>query len=112
VAIPDEFEVTAETAREGALVIGVTGDLDLATSSRFTDALAAATASPHVVIDLTSCTFLDSSGVRAVVQALREITDGGRRVDVVAASAAILRVLEITGVDRAVSVHPSLDDVL
>lgn len=111
-ASPDEFEFTVETAREGALVIRVTGDLDLASSPRFEEALATAPTATHVVIDLTGCTFLDSSGVRAVIQTVHEVSEGGQRVDVVAASAAILRVLEITGVNRMVSIHLSLEDAL
>jgi anti-sigma B factor antagonist len=112
VTASNEFDVTAETARKGVVVVRVTGDLDLATAPRFAHAVVATPTAPHVVIDLTACTFLDSSGVRALVQAVRETTEAGRRVDVVAASAAILRVLEITAVDRMVSVHPSLEDAL
>lgn len=109
---PTEFDVTTESAGEDALVVRVSGDLDLATSPRFSDALAAAPATRRVVIDLTSCTFLDSSGVRALVQAARKIPEGERRVDVVAGSPAILRILEITGVDRMVPVHRSLEEAL
>jgi anti-sigma B factor antagonist len=113
VTAPNEFDVSAETAGEGALVVRVSGDLDLATSPRFTEALAAAPAARHLVIDLTDCTFLDSSGVRALVQAVREIPAAGERhVDVVAWSPAILRVLEITGVDRMVPVHRTAEDAL
>jgi anti-sigma B factor antagonist len=112
VTAPNEFDVSTETAGEGVLVVRVSGDLDLATSPRFADALAAAPAARQVVIDLTGCTFLDSSGVRTLVQAVREIPGDERRVGVVAASPAILRVLEITGVDRMVPVQRSLEDAL
>jgi len=108
----DEFDVTVETAPDGALVMRVTGDLDLATSPRFEDTLSSAPAASHVVIDLTGCTFLDSSGVRVLVQAARNIPEGRRRVDLVTANAGILRVLEITGVDRMLPVHPSLEQAL
>ena len=109
---PNEFVVTTESAGEDALVVRVSGDLDLATSPRFSEALAAAAATRHVVIDLTGCTFLDSSGVRALAQAARKIPEGERRVDVVAGSPGVRRVLEITGVDRMVPVHRSLEDAL
>jgi len=112
VAMSDEFDVTVETAPDGALVMRVTGDLDLATSPRFEDTLSSAPAASHVVIDLTGCTFLDSSGVRVLVQAARNIPEGRRRVDLVTANAGILRVLEITGVDRMMPVHPSLEQAL
>jgi anti-sigma B factor antagonist len=112
VTAPEEFDVTTESAGDDTLVLRVSGDLDLAASPRFSEELAAAPAARRTVIDLTGCTFLDSSGLRALVQAAREITEGERHVDVVAGSPAILRVLEITGVDRMVPVHRSLKDAL
>ena len=111
-AMSDEFDVTAETTPGGAFVLHVTGDLDLATSPRFEDTLSSAPAASHVVIDLTGCTFLDSSGVRVLVQAARNTPEGRRRVDLVTANAGILRVLEITGIDRMMLVHPSLEEAL
>jgi len=112
VTAPNEFVVTAGSAGEGALVVRVSGDLDLATSPGLSEALEAAPTARHVVIDLTGCTFLDSSGVRALAQAVRTIAEGERRVDVVAGSPGVRRVLEITGVDRMVPVHRSLEDAL
>jgi anti-sigma B factor antagonist len=112
VSVPNEFDVIMESAGQNALVVRVSGDLDLATSPRFSETLAGARAASHVVIDLTGCTFLDSSGVRALVQATRKIPESERRVDLVAGSPAILRVLEITGLDRMVRVHGSLEDAL
>jgi len=64
-----------------------------------------------VAIDLSSCTFLDSSGVRILAKAARETTERGARLDLVASDPAIVRVLEITNVDTMAPVHASLDDL-
>jgi anti-anti-sigma factor len=111
VVTPDEFDVAVETLREGTIVVHITGDLDLATSPRVDDTLSSAGVA-HVVIDLAGCTFLDSSGVRVLVEAVRDAPERGRRVSIVAADTGIRRVLEITGVDTMAPVHSSVEEAL
>ena len=101
------FAVAVE-ARDDCLVVHVEGELDMANVGPFEDALAADVGSAHVVVDLGGCTFLDSTGLRAIVSAAREAD----RVSIVATDPGILRVLEITALDTMVSIRPSLDDAL
>ncbi len=108
---PDEFDVTVEATPDGSAVVHVRGELDLSSAPQFEEAVWAIRDAPGVVIDLTSCTFLDSSGVRILAQAAREASDRGARLDLVAADPAVVRVLEITSVDTMAPVHASLDDV-
>ena len=109
--MPGDFDVRVKTMPAGAVVLHVSGELDLATASRLEDAIADAAPAAHIVIDLSDCTFLDSSGVRSLVKAGRE-TQPEARVDLVTADASILRVLEITGVDTVLTVHPSVEAAL
>ena len=111
-AAPEQFDVRVETLQDGTAVVVVGGELDLATSLRFEDAIAAGRDAPHVVIDLTDCTFLDSSGVRALSMSARAASERGARLDLVASDPAVLRVLEITGIDSIAPVHASRDAVL
>jgi anti-anti-sigma factor len=112
VATPDDFDVTVETLQEGTVLVRITGDLDLATSPRVDDALASAPVAERVVIDLTGCTFVDSSGMRVLVQVARDAPGSGRGVSLVAPGAGIRRVLEISGVDTLLPVHSSVADAL
>jgi len=89
----------------------VTGELDLATAPRLDEALSALT-SDVVVVDLSGCTFLDSAGIRALVDTARSLGEADRGLRVVTSDAGILRLLEITGVDKLIQVHPSLEDAL
>jgi len=89
----------------------VTGELDLATAPRLDEVLSALT-SDVVVVDLSGCTFLDSAGIRALVHTARSLGEADRGLRVVTSDAGILRLLEITGVDKLIQVHPSLDDAL
>jgi len=60
------------------VVVGVRGELDLAAAEAFEDAIASVRDASHVVVDLTDCTFLDSSGVRALSLSARDITSAAR----------------------------------
>jgi anti-sigma B factor antagonist len=51
-----------------------------------------------VVLDLGAVDFLDSSGIREIVRAARELQDIGGRLLVEHASGAVQRVLEVTGI--------------
>ena len=91
---------------DDAVVIRVDGDLDMASADEFRDAMARIALGSHVVIDLTSCTFLDSAGMRVIAATVRQAS----RVSVVATDPSILRVLEITAMDTMISVHGSVED--
>jgi anti-sigma B factor antagonist len=91
---------------DDCVVVRVEGDLDLANAPAFDEKLTAAANDSDLVVDLSACTFLDSSGLRAIAATARE----PRRVSIVATDPSILRVLEITALDTMVAVHASLDD--
>jgi anti-anti-sigma factor len=101
------FEVAVRHL-DDCVMVRVEGELDLTSVRAFEDALLSAASAAHVVIDLSSCTFLDSSGMRVIAATVQEVS----RVSVVATDPGVLRVLEITAVDTMVSVHASLEDAL
>jgi anti-anti-sigma factor len=108
VAGPDEFAVAVETLPGDVLVVRVEGDLDMASAHELESAIETMPNVSRIVIDLTSCTFLDSAGVRVITAVLRS----PRSVSLVATDPGVLRVLEITALDTAVPVHATLDAAL
>jgi anti-anti-sigma factor len=102
-------EVTRQTLPGGDVVLRVEGELDLATSATLEDAVVASEASGHVILDLSECTFIDSSAVRLFVEAARSAQDAGGKLSLVARDPGILRVLEIAAVDTMLSVHDSVE---
>jgi anti-sigma B factor antagonist len=112
VATSGDFDVRTESTPTGGLVCRIAGDLDLATAPRLEEALASRAPGSQVVIDLTGCTFLDSSGVRVLAATARATTEEGGRLDLVVIDPGIARVLEITGIDTLIGVHPTLDAAL
>jgi anti-anti-sigma factor len=93
---------------DSCVVVRVEGELDMASASELEDAVSRVTPTPHVVIDLSSCTFLDSAGMRVITETMRQAP----RVSVVATDPGMLRLLEITAVDTMVSVHATVADAL
>lgn len=54
------------------------------------------TGSGEVVIDLSALTFIDSSGLGALVDTQKRLLERGRRLDLRAPSRFVIKVLEIT----------------
>ena len=83
---------------DGESAVLVRGDLDVAVGVEFVRAvdevLAGDGSSTRVVVDLGNVDFIDSSGLRALLQ-LRQ--NYGERVQVGTVSAAVQRLLELTG---------------
>ena len=87
----------------------MTGELDLATATQLEDALSGTASPGALVVDLTSCTFLDSTAIRVLVATARSKGDG---MSLVACDPSILRVLEPAGVDTLVPFHSTLEAAL
>ena len=102
-----------EPAAQGsAIIVRVEGDLDMATCPELEEALAGADVSKRIVIDLTACTFLDSSAVGALVAAARAAESAGGDVVLVTSDPGILRVLEIVSVELMLPVHGTVESAV
>ena len=97
------FEVRAEPADDGAVVIWVAGEVDLTVSGALERALldATTTSARAIVVDLGGLRFLDSSGVHALVKGYLAARDAGLVYTVRRAIGMVARVLTITGVAEA-----------
>jgi anti-anti-sigma factor len=107
----DNFAIRNHDAPGGASVIVVSGELDLATSPQLL-ALASrldARAEP-VILDLSAVTFVDSSGVRALLDADRIAGDKGRRLALYQPSIAVTRLLDLVDLRSRFPEVQSLDD--
>jgi anti-sigma B factor antagonist len=80
-------------------LLQVSGELDLATNERVVEAIKRAEASDAktIVLDLTEVSFIDSSGIRALVQGALESRENGQRLRLVPVQGQVRRVLEMCG---------------
>jgi anti-anti-sigma factor len=72
----------SRTHVEGIDVVAVEGEVDLTNADGGHDAVVA-TSAPTVVLDLTAGAYLDSSGIRAIDQAHRQLASGERSLLIV-----------------------------
>jgi anti-anti-sigma factor len=94
--------------RDDVVILVVQGELDLSVAPDFTAWLARAEASPApaIVVDLDRVSFMDSSGMHALLQF--SLSERNReRLGVTRGSPQVQRLLEITGLTRYLSFVPS-----
>jgi anti-sigma B factor antagonist len=106
------FELTLEELPEGGAVLRVEGELDLATTPDLEELLEGVDLGERLVIDLSECSFLDSSALRVLISTITQARNRGGTVSLVASEPRIARVLEIASVDSMAVVHPTLDAAL
>jgi anti-anti-sigma factor len=92
------FSVDGVTEGE-RVTVRVAGDIDLSTADKLAETFESAVARAREVrVDLAEVTFLDSTGIRALVQGYRAAQGRGARFYVVGAQQWVAKVLEVTGV--------------
>lgn len=113
---PAPFEASAAQLEDGIRVIEVRGELDLSTASELEGPLEDAISSSDaaVLIDLTACEFIDSTGIALIVRAWQRAAngDGGGRVVICSCNDQVRRVLEITGLELSIPIHGTRDEAL
>lgn len=82
----------------------LSGELDLSTAPRLSEALAASAVESEVVLSLDELTFIDSSGLNALL-AFAGSRNGNGPLVLLDPSEPIERVFEIAGLDR----HPGIE---
>ena len=95
-------------------VIAAAGEIDLTNAGSLRDALLTAlnAGASGLIVDLTAATFLDSAGVNALVRASRRARATGATLRLAVAAPALLRVLNLVGVDQLIEVHPSVAEAV
>lgn len=108
-----QFE-TEVRALNGHHVVTPRGEIDLATSGQFKSTLDELVVAGHVhlVVDLSEVAFLDSTGLGALIGARRKTHAFKGSFSIVCADEQLLRVFEITGLDKVFAMHTTLDDAV
>lgn len=99
-------------AEQGANVLVLAGELDVASSGALEAALARLDESRPVIIDLQALTFVDSTGLGVLVHSHQRLQDAGGRLVLIKGGGQVERLLEITGVAGHLRVVSSLDRAL
>lgn len=107
------FEI-AEERVDGASVVMVTGEIDVATAPDLKECLVAQEADgvSDIVVDLTGVPFIDSTALGVLVGAYRRQIDAGGTFKLVVTEPRILKVLEITALTRVFPVFATVDQAV
>ncbi len=98
---------------DGFALLRPRGDLDLDNATACRDRLfELITEHAVVVVDLDGLDYIDSSGLGALMMAYRFAIGRGRRLAIVCTAPRFRRSFELRGLDLAIPLYASIDDVL
>ena len=95
----------------GWTVVSVYGEVDVATAPELRERLVDLVneGRSRLVVDLGGVDFLDSTGLGMIVSALKRARTHGGDLRVVCTESRITRLFEITGLDKALTLLPTVD---
>jgi len=98
---------------QGGIVVALKGDIDLQSSPAARMVLLDAVGRGRpIFVDLSDVTYIDSSGIASLVEALQDARKRGSRFALVSVSEAVHRVLQLARLDKVFAIHASLADAL
>jgi anti-sigma B factor antagonist len=107
-----EFKCDHEWVGDSSAVITVKGEVDLHTSAQLRavlDDVREKDITDHLVVDLSACDFLDSTGLGALVAAQRQAESP---LNVVVTHPQVRQVLSVTSLDSVFHLHETRAEAL
>ncbi|HEU0318594.1 MAG TPA: STAS domain-containing protein, partial [Solirubrobacteraceae bacterium] len=104
---PSPFSIALSGGGERPLLATVAGDVDIATAGSMADAVLAALTdapTPGVVLDFTNVGFMDSSGLRAVLDISRRVDAGTSSLVLMNPNRPVRKLLSLAGLDERMPV--------
>ena len=98
-----QLELSTRIGANGYQIVSVTGELDIATAEQaysYISEVIDGRLTP-VTVDLSGLTFCDASGLGVLARAARYARQKGRQLMLASARPSLLKIMRITGLDRA-----------
>lgn len=106
------MDLSLKTRTQGPFqVIEVGGEVDVYTAPKLRETIVAVVDGGHsrLIVDVESVDFLDSTGLGVLVGSLKRVRAEGGSLDIVCTHERILKIFDITGLDKVFGLHPSVD---
>jgi anti-sigma B factor antagonist len=102
-------ECVSETVGD-YVVVRLRGEVDLSWSQQVRKAILAALGSTGKVgVEMSEVSYIDSSGIAALVEGLQNARSKGQKFGLVGVSKAVMAVLQLARLDRVFPIFPDLD---
>ena len=89
-------------------VVTASGEVDTHSAPALRAVLEGLLEPEHIVLDLREVHFLDSAGLQAITAAARRLRRAGGELFLVSDSHEVLSIFRLTGLDRFLTVRPTL----
>jgi anti-sigma B factor antagonist len=109
-----DFSSERSVVHDGLGLVELSGEVDLYTAPRFKDDLVALVDAGvvDIVIDLSQVTFIDSTALGVIIGGVKRLHERDGRLALVASSRPVVRILDITGLDRVLTVFDTREAAL
>jgi anti-sigma B factor antagonist len=106
--------ITTEEIGDAIVVIGLKGEVDLYTCPELKQELLRVIndGATTIVVDLTETTFIDSTGLGVLIRGVERLKTEGGRLAVVCVDPNMVKVFEVTGLNRVFSISSSQEEAL
>ncbi len=107
------FQAT-ERVLSGVRIVAIDGELDIAASPEVRRLLDEDTegVERRLVIDLTRCRFIDSTGLATLLHGAKQPRNGESHVALVSTGGEVRKLLALTAIDRTIPVYTSVDEAI
>ncbi|HST28902.1 MAG TPA: STAS domain-containing protein [Rudaea sp.] len=93
----------------GYVLVRVRGEVDLSWSQRVRDAILASLGRGDAGVELSQVTYIDSSGIAALVEGFQTARGKGKRFGLIAASRQVMAVLQLARLDKVFPLFADVD---
>lgn len=107
---PVELTLNEYSAPSGRMVIEVGGEVDVYTAPRLREAIVSLVdnGAYHLIVDLDTVDFLDSTGLGVLVGGLKRVRAHDGAIELVCTQGKILKIFRITGLNKVFTIHESV----
>ena len=109
-----ELKISEERINESTVVVAVEGRLNAVTAGELKEKIKTLIADSYVniVLSLSGVSFIDSSGLSAIVSALKGVREKGGSLKLVGVNANVKKVFELTRLERIFEFYDDLKKAL